>query len=159
MNSRRNLLVAVLAALAVTAGLVAAWRLRQPAPGPPAAASGGTGPGDTAGVERRIAEALGPAPVDSAEIRTGWRDDVPGVDLAAFDPTRREVFLRHANSRACTCGCGFTMAACRTYDPTCPESLPAVEALRDSVLRGLTTGARGLRERPRPAVGGNRGSG
>lgn len=143
MDPRRTALVTAAVALALVAGLVAAWRLRQPAD-PPAGAAAGA---DSALTERMIAEALEAAPIDSTEIKTGWRDDVPGIDLAAFDPARREILLRHANSRMCTCGCGFTLAACRTYDPTCPVSLPRVEALRDSVAQGQITHADGLRKR------------
>lgn len=139
MDPRRTALVTAAVALALVAGLVAAWRLRQPAD-PPAGAAAGA---DSALTERMIAA----APIDSTEIKTGWRDDVPGIDLAAFDPARREILLRHANSRMCTCGCGFTLAACRTYDPTCPVSLPRVEALRDSVAQGQITHADGLRKR------------
>ena len=112
---------------------------------------------DTAGTDPLVARALAqipPAPIDSTEIKTGWRDEVPGIDLAALAPARREVFLRYANSEMCTCGCGFTLAACRTYDTTCPVSLPRVEKLRDSVVAGRVASARGLRERPARALRG-----
>lgn len=140
MRLPRTVLVSAAVALVLVAGLVAAWRFRTPVPP-------GAGGADSSGTERMIAEALEPATIDSTEIKTGWRDDVPGIDLAALEPAAREVFLRHANSRMCTCGCGFTLAACRTYDPTCPVSLPRVEALRDSVQQGLIASARGLRKR------------
>jgi hypothetical protein len=108
---------------------------------------------DSAGTERMIAEALeaapqaAPQPVDSVQIKTGWRDDVPGIDLAAMTKEKQELFLRHANSQMCSCGCGYTLAACRKFDTTCPVSGPRVEALRDSIEQGLITSARGLRER------------
>jgi hypothetical protein len=104
---------------------------------------------DSAGTERMIAEALeaAPQPVDSVQIKTGWRDDVPGIDLAAMTKAKQELFLRHANSQMCSCGCGYTLAACRKFDTTCPVSGPRVEALRDSIEQGLITSARGLRER------------
>ena len=66
---------------------------------------------------------------------------------------RQQRFLRSANSLTLglargRCGCGYTLAACRTYDPTCPESGPVAEALRDSILAGHVRSAEGLRARP-----------
>ena len=92
-----------------------------------------------------------PAVTDSAAIKTGWRDDVRGIDLDAMTAEQRTLMLRHANTQGCTCGCGFTLAACRTYDLTCPVSLPRVEALRDSIVARHITSARGLRESPTSA--------
>jgi hypothetical protein len=103
---------------------------------------------DTAYTDGVVTEALGQIPVDSVAIKNGWRDDVGGIDLASFTPKQREIMVRAANSQRCTCGCGFTLAACRAYDLTCPVSLPRVEALADSVRRGLIASAHGLRTRP-----------
>jgi len=80
--------------------------------------------------------------------KTRWRDEVPGADLDRLSAERREIFLRIANTRGCTCGCGYTLAACRTYDTSCEKSLPKVTALLDSVSRGLIADAAGSRERP-----------
>jgi hypothetical protein len=126
------------------ATLFAWWRTREeslPAGVDPAAL-------DTS--DRVVGEALSqipPAQIDSAEIKTGWRDRVPGFDPSGLDSTRDAVFLRAANTRTCTCGCGFTLASCRTFDTTCPVSEARVRALRDSVRRDLI-GSRGLRARP-----------
>ncbi len=87
------------------------------------------------------------AAVDSSE-KTAWVDEIPSLDMSMFTPTRREVFLRFANAQSCTCGCGFTLAACRRFDTECEVSLPRLERLRDSVSAGLLTQANGLRERP-----------
>ncbi len=87
------------------------------------------------------------AAVDSSE-KTAWVDEIPSLDMNMLTPTRREVFLRFANAQSCTCGCGFTLAACRRYDTECEVSLPRLERLRDSVSAGLLTQANGLRERP-----------
>ena len=75
-------------------------------------------------------------------------DEVKGVDLTAVTPGQREIFLRFANAERCTCGCGYTLAACRTYDTTCPVSLPIVKALLDSVCSGQIRSANGIRQRP-----------
>ena len=58
-------------------------------------------------------------------------------DVSHLSEAQRTVFVKLANAQRCTCGCGYTLAGCRTYDPTCEVSLPRVEALLDSVRRGL----------------------
>ena len=93
-----------------------------------------------------------PSAVDSIALKSRWTDEIEGIDLARLSPERREIFLRFANAERCTCGCGYTLAACRAYDPTCPSSPKRVEALLDSVRRGLIRDASGVRERP-PASG------
>jgi hypothetical protein len=106
--------------------------------------------------ERTIGEALRQAPpvaasqtpVDSSEIKRRWVDEVRGFDVARFDPRGREMFLRFANARACTCGCGYTLAGCRSTDMTCEVSGAALTALGDSILAGRITTARGIRSRP-----------
>jgi hypothetical protein len=152
MNTPRASLWIVLATLVLlAAGLYAAWRAARPPGLPPASAPDARAervPDDT--TDGAVDLALGQIPpaVDSTEIKTGWRDDVAGIDLGALTPAQRELMLRYANSEGCTCGCGFTLAACRTYDLTCPVSLPRVEALRDSITSGRITSADGLRTRP-----------
>jgi len=94
--------------------------------------------------EAVIDQALGTPDVDE---KTRWVDEIPGIDVSDLDSTRREVFLRHANSQFCDCDCGYTLAACRVYDSSCEESEPRVIALRDSVRRGEIVGAQGLRDR------------
>jgi hypothetical protein len=88
------------------------------------------------------------AQADSADEKSRWVDDLPEVDLASLDGARRTIFLRLANTRRCTCGCGYTLAACRIYDATCDKSLPKVVALFDSVAGGLIADADGARVRP-----------
>lgn len=114
-------------------------RVTPPAPGTPLT------PADTLD-DRLIDRALGPGEGDD---KTRWIDEIPGIDVAGLDSTRRAIFLRHANTQQCDCGCGYTLAACRVYDSSCEESEPRVIALRDSVRRGEIQGAIGLREPPR----------
>jgi len=150
MRHRNTLIIALAALVLLAGGLFAAWRLGRPA-GVPAAADTSTAEADPdTSADAVIEQALGqiPAPVDSTEIKTGWRDDVRSIDLDAMTPAQRTLMLRHANSEMCTCGCGYTLAACRTYDLTCPVSLPRVEALRDSILAGDIRDSRGLRQPP-----------
>ena len=136
-------------ALAATAALLAGlgvwlveWRAGQPARAP-AGAEPDTGQGVIEQALRQI-----PGGVDSTELKSRWTDDARGVDLSVLTPAKREIFLRFANAERCTCGCGYTLAACRAYDLTCPVSLPRVESLLDSVRSGRISSARGLRERP-----------
>ncbi|NOT35672.1 MAG: hypothetical protein HOP12_16145 [Candidatus Eisenbacteria bacterium] len=153
-----TLLVAAIAVLALGAGLFAAYlNSRRTAPvvterivQPPAAAPLGAAESTIAGrpdVVERALESV--APLDSAALRARWVDEVKGLEVAMLTAPQHELLIRFANARACTCGCGFTLAGCRTYDPSCEISSPLVEALRDSIARGFLTHARGLRPRPR----------
>jgi hypothetical protein len=127
------------------------WRMQHPPP-PAALTAADTTATDSAATDRLIARALAQAPAtppDSTRIKTGWRDEVCGIDLAVFTPPQREAFLRLANAEACPCAGGFTLAACREDDSICPGSLARAEALRDSVLAGKVRSATGPRRRPR----------
>jgi hypothetical protein len=143
-----------LAALVVLLGglalAVQQWRVparSQPAP-PPAESEAPATPVEGAD-EIAIEQALRLTPgLGESENKTGWMDEVKGVDLTPLSPRLRERFLVHANAQRCTCGCGYTLARCRTYDPTCEVSLPRVRALFDSVRSGLVAGVTGLRPRP-----------
>ena len=131
-----------IAALAVgLAVAVRQWRVpTATVPAPPI-------PVDT--TERVIAQALEHAPpVDSVAFKQRWIDDVRGMDLTGLDPARTELFLRHANARQCTCGCGYTLAGCRASDMTCEMSGARLATLLDSVRAGRITSARGIRARP-----------
>lgn len=138
-------LVVMLAVIAVIGLAAVLYRdaLRPPPPRVPPLAAGE--PDDP------VARAMRLAGVDSTK-KDAWVDELPNADLASLGAGRTELFLRFANTRRCTCGCGFTLAACQVYDPSCEVSGPIVAALRDSVARGLLADARGLRERPRPAA-------
>jgi hypothetical protein len=133
---------AVLALLVGVGVLASQWRPHSTKLPLPAAS-------DTS--ESVIGQALDQIPVDSTAIKSEWRDDVRGIDVAQLDDRERELFVRFANAERCTCGCGYTLAACRIYDLTCPVSGPILEKLRDSVAAGLVRSAAGLRERPRPS--------
>ena len=133
-----GLAAAVLLMVGIGSGV---WLSRPPKPAPTKV----TEPGDEV-VDQALSQI--PGLVDSAAIKSQWMDEVKGVDLTAATSTQREIFLRFANAERCTCGCGYTLAACRTYDTTCPVSLPIVQALFDSVRTGRIRSAAGLRQRP-----------
>jgi hypothetical protein len=136
-------LAAVMVLLAGLGLAVTQWR--PPPVRAPSAPDLPLTPADTLD-DRLIDRALGPGEGDD---KTRWIDEIPGVDVAGLDSTRRAIFLRHANTQQCDCSCGYTLAACRVYDSSCEESEPRVLALRDSVRRGEIRGATGLREPPR----------
>lgn len=128
------------AGLAFREPLAAWWAKHQPPPRPVVIDMESL-PADA--VERAL-EMAGP---DSTR-RDEWVETVPGIDASLLSAGQRETFIRFANARRCSCGCGFTLAACRAFDPTCEVSLPIVQALHDSVARGLIGQAAALRPRP-----------
>lgn len=122
--------------------LTAWWVSRQPPPPPPPVSV------DTRALpEDAIERSLAQAGVDSTR-RDEWVETVPGIDARLLSAAQRETFIRFANARRCSCGCGFTLAACRAFDPSCESSLPLVTALFDSVAQGRIADAEGLRARP-----------
>ncbi|TMQ72150.1 MAG: hypothetical protein E6K80_03455 [Candidatus Eisenbacteria bacterium] len=133
--------IALAALVILAAGLAVAARQWRP-PGVPSPAA----PGARSPLRDPIHVALKQAGGEDEKSR--WVDDLPEVDLAALSKAKRELFLRVVNTRRCTCGCGYTLAACRIYDATCEKSLPKVRAAYDSVARGSIADATGLRERP-----------
>jgi len=44
---------------------------------------------------------------------------LPGVDLSKLSAEQRDAALHEFNAQACECGCKFTLAQCRIYDPAC----------------------------------------
>ena len=137
--------MALVALVAVVA--VGVWQFGRPRPPPRA---------DLNPPDETIAQALRQARGDSAassssgkaEDKSRWMAEVKGFDVTDLSPVRREMFVRFANAQRCTCGCGYTLAGCRSYDPTCPVSGPRVQKLLDSVRAGLYASGAGARARP-----------
>jgi len=111
-------------------------------------------PASVPGPDEPVSEPRGGPGLPGADStkKNAWVEEIPGADLTGLDPVRAEIFLRFANARRCTCGCGFTLAACRQYDPSCEVSTPLAAALLDSVTRGEVADTRGLRPRPAPGA-------
>jgi len=137
--------IAIVAVAGLAAGLSAAWWYSRPPLPQKAASASDPGPRMP---DDEVHRALAPAADDSAAIKTRWVDEVPNFDLSDLSPKRREIFIRFANAERCTCGCGYTLAACRVYDSSCEVSTPRVQALLDSVRAGRITSAEGVRKRP-----------
>lgn len=47
---------------------------------------------------------------------------LPGVDMSNLSEEQREAALHKFNAETCDCGCKFTVAQCRIYDPACKIS-------------------------------------
>jgi thiol-disulfide isomerase/thioredoxin len=47
---------------------------------------------------------------------------LPGVDMTKLSPDQRAAALHKFNAEDCTCGCKYTLAQCRIYDPACQTS-------------------------------------
>jgi thiol-disulfide isomerase/thioredoxin len=47
---------------------------------------------------------------------------LPGVDMSRLSPEQRDAALHKFNAESCDCGCKFTLAQCRIYDPGCQIS-------------------------------------
>lgn len=139
---------------------VAAWQWRRPQPAvgtaPPATdVTATTEPNagaldeiDDTAVEQALRQEPGNAAGDD---RDPWVNEVIGVDVAMLTPKQNNLFIRFANAARCTCGCGYTLAGCRKFDPSCEISYPILIALRDSVASGLIASAHGLRRAPSAA--------
>jgi|SRR5450432_1112868 cytochrome c biogenesis protein CcmG, thiol:disulfide interchange protein DsbE len=54
---------------------------------------------------------------------------LPGVDLSKLAPEQRAAALHKFNAEDCTCGCKFTLAQCRIYDPACQTSQQRTTAI------------------------------
>lgn len=142
----RTSLLGLAAVIVLVLGVAVAVRQfapRRAATPPPAAPAVGE-PGPDV-----VEEAMRAVPLDSAEIKSRWQDEVRGIDVSGLDPREQELFLRYANAERCTCGCGYTLAGCKASDMSCEVSGGMLEALRDSIRTGKIRSARGIRARPR----------
>ena len=89
----------------------------------------------------------GPAPSLDPRRYSGGRSCTM-VSKISGGSSRRGIFVRFANAERCTCGCGYTLAACRAFDSSCDVSAPRVQSLLDSVRAGRIRSAAGIRKRP-----------
>ena len=54
---------------------------------------------------------------------------LPGVDTSALTPEQRNAAMHKFNAESCSCGCKFTLAQCRIYDPNCQMSKDRTAAI------------------------------
>jgi thiol-disulfide isomerase/thioredoxin len=62
---------------------------------------------------------------------------LPGVDTSALNPEQRNAALHKFNAESCSCGCKFTLAQCRIYDPNCQISKDRTAAIVKEVSSPL----------------------
>ena len=54
---------------------------------------------------------------------------LPGVDTSKLTPEQRMAALHKLNAESCDCGCKYTLAQCRIYDPVCKISKERAAAI------------------------------
>ena len=54
---------------------------------------------------------------------------LPGVDTSKLTPEQRMAALHKLNAESCDCGCKYTLAQCRIYDPACNKSKERAAAI------------------------------
>ena len=54
---------------------------------------------------------------------------LPGVDTSKLTPEQRMAALHKLNAETCDCGCKYTLAQCRIYDPGCNTSKERAAAI------------------------------
>lgn len=54
---------------------------------------------------------------------------LPGVNTEGLTPEQRAAALRKFNAETCSCGCEYTLAQCRIYDPACKISMDRTAAI------------------------------
>src|SRR5579864_6980017 len=54
---------------------------------------------------------------------------LPGVDTSKLTPEQRMAALHKLNAASCDCGCKYTLAQCRIYDPVCKMSKERAAAI------------------------------
>jgi thiol-disulfide isomerase/thioredoxin len=61
---------------------------------------------------------------------------LPGVNTEGLTPEQRVLALHKFNAETCSCGCQFTLAQCRIYDPACKISTVRTAAIVKEVSAG-----------------------
>ncbi|PYQ37513.1 MAG: hypothetical protein DMG99_20930 [Acidobacteria bacterium] len=54
---------------------------------------------------------------------------LPGVDTSKLTAEQRMAALHKLNAESCDCGCKYTLAQCRIYDPVCKISKERAAAI------------------------------
>jgi hypothetical protein len=54
---------------------------------------------------------------------------LPGVNTEGLTPEQRAAALKKFNAETCSCGCKYTLAQCRIYDPACKVSMDRTAAI------------------------------
>ena len=66
---------------------------------------------------------------------------LPGVDTSKLTSEQRMAALHKLNAESCDCGCKYTLAQCRIYDPVCKISKERAAAIVDEAGKLRPRGA------------------
>jgi thiol-disulfide isomerase/thioredoxin len=66
--------------------------------------------------------------------------ELPGVDLSKLTAEQKKVALHEFNAQGCTCGCQYTLAQCRIFDPACVTSQKATAKIIAKLVAGVAPG-------------------
>ena len=64
--------------------------------------------------------------------------ELPGVDMSALNDGQKTVALRRMNQENCLCGCKYTLAQCRIFDPACHTSKERTAKIVEETASGAT---------------------
>jgi len=73
---------------------------------------------------------------------------LPGVNTDGLTTEQRAAAMHKFNAEACTCGCQFTLAQCRIYDPACKISRERTAAIVKEVSGGKVHSEPGVPAEP-----------
>jgi thiol-disulfide isomerase/thioredoxin len=77
---------------------------------------------------------------------------LPGVDTSKLMPEQRMAALHKLNAETCDCGCKYTLAQCRIYDPVCNISKERAAAIVKAAAKVPANDAPGNTGAPTSAV-------
>jgi len=78
---------------------------------------------------------------------------LPGVNTTGLTPEQRTVALHKLNAESCDCGCKYTLAQCRIYDPACHVSKDrAAEIIKEVSAKPETAAAPTTAPAPAPSA-------
>ena len=77
---------------------------------------------------------------------------LPGVYLSPLSPDQRDAALHKFNAESCDCGCKFTLAQCRIYDPPCQISQRRTAEIVKEVAKASSTPSSGETKPGEPAA-------
>jgi hypothetical protein len=60
---------------------------------------------------------------------------LPGIEMSNLTPEQRMAALHKLNAEMCDCGCKYTLAQCRIYDPACNISKERSTAIVKETLQ------------------------
>jgi thiol-disulfide isomerase/thioredoxin len=75
---------------------------------------------------------------------------LPGVDFRNLSVEQRNAALHKFNAESCSCGCKFTLAQCRIYDPACQISQKRTAEIVKAIAGSETKTEKKENQDPKP---------